>query len=113
MSIFDGLATIASKYGPTAFGVVLGFLARYAELIDQGRDVTRRVIITDLLIFGMVTSLATAIADLAHMPAIVATPFGAMAGFSGLQLCRLASRRFFANASAAIDRVLPKAGDDA
>jgi hypothetical protein len=112
MTIFTWLAALASKYGAIAFGVLLGFLARYADLLDQGREITWRIIVIDLLIFGMITSIASAIAIYTHMNPDFRAAFGAGFGYSGIWVCRFAGRRFKANAAATIGRVLPAIGGE-
>ncbi len=92
--------TAGAKYGPTIAGLAIGTAAKYGLAINEGRPLTWRGVLADLLLLGILGLIAVAISEFAahltHTP--VGTDFrvliGSLAAVSSDRLVRLARDRF-------------------
>lgn len=50
---------LAAKYGAIAFGVAAGTAAKYGLMMAEGRKLTARIFMTDVLLVGMVVLIAS------------------------------------------------------
>lgn len=102
-----------TKYGPTVAGLAIGTAAKYGLALNEGRPLTWRGVLADLLLLGILGLLAIAISELVAQ--VTRTPIGtdfrvligSLAAVSSDRLVRLARDRFIdrvgANLTAAID----------
>lgn len=81
-------------YGPTSAGLAIGTAAKYGLTINEGRPLSWRGVLADLLLLGMLGLLAIAIADWLALTGNARVLAGALAAVSSDRLVRLARDRF-------------------
>jgi len=98
----SSIAGIAgAKYGPTIAGLAIGTAAKYSLALTEGRKLTWRGVLADVLLLGMLGLLAIAISDGAAriVGVTVGTDYrvliGSLAAVCSDRLVRLARDRFF------------------
>lgn len=111
---FSWAGVVSAKYGPTIAGLAIGTAAKYGLALNEGRPLTWRGVLADLLLLGILGLLAIAISELVAQ--VTRTPIGtdfrvligSLAAVSSDRLVRLARDRFVdrvgANLAAAAER---------
>ena len=106
---FFGLA--GAKYGPTIAGMAIGTAAKYGLALSEGRRLTWRGVVADLLLLGMLGLLAIAISDAAAriIGVSVGTDYrvliGSLAAVSSDRLVRLARDHFLKRVDAELGQL--------
>lgn len=88
------LASVSAKYGPTAAGLVIGTAAKYGLTLTEGKPLTWRGVVGDLLLLGMLGLIAIIIADWFDLAGNARVLAGALAAVSSDRLVRLVRDRF-------------------
>lgn len=102
VSIFGAAS---AKYGATVAGLAIGTAARYGLALSEGRKLTWRGVLADLLLLGMLGLLAIAISDAAArvVGISVGTDYrvliGSLSAVCSDRLVRLARDHFFKRVS--------------
>lgn len=102
----EALAAVASKYGPTAIGLTIGTAAKYGLTLTEGRKLTWRGVIADMLLLGMLGLIAILIADWFNLAGNARVLAGALAAVSSDRLVRLVREGFMRRVSLGIDEAL-------
>ena len=85
---------LTARYGPTIAGLIIGTAAKYGLTLTEGRKLTWRGVIADMLLLGMLGLIAIAITDWFSLTGNARVLAGALAAVSSDRLVRLARDRF-------------------
>ncbi|MDE0879958.1 MAG: hypothetical protein OSB00_15050, partial [Sphingomonas bacterium] len=107
------LGAVAAKYGPTVAGLIIGTAAKYGLTMSEGRKLTIKGVIADMLLLGMLGLIAILIADWFALAGNARVLAGALAAVSSDRLVRLVRDRFLQRADQEIGEMLPLPGDTA
>ena len=87
-------SALTTRYGPTMAGLIIGTAAKYGLTLTEGRKLTWRGVIADLLLLGMLGLIAIAITEWFALTGNARVLAGALAAVSSDRLVRLARDRF-------------------
>lgn len=88
------LGEASAKYGPIAAGLVIGTAAKYSLTMGEGKSLTWRGVIADLLLLGMLGLLAIVIADWMSLTGDLRVLSGALAAVASDRLVLIVRDRF-------------------
>lgn len=105
--IGEAIGAAISKYGAIFGGLAIGTAAKYGLLLTDGKRLTLRGALADMLLLGMLGLLAVLISDAMHLTGNARVLCGALAAVSSDRLVRLARDRFMKSAEGQMSRLLP------
>ena len=102
----------AARYGAVAIGLAIGTAARYGLALGDGKRLTWRGILADLLLLGILGLLAVIASDWAGLTGNAKVLAGALAAVSSDRLVRLVRDRFEKAATDRLDTMVAPVSAD-
>ena len=82
------------RYGSIIAGVLMGWSGRYGLMLNEGLQLTWRLVLGDILLLGLVGLIAVVFADGAGLTGNARVLVAALAAVSSPQVARIASEQF-------------------
>lgn len=99
-----------SRYAPIAAGLLIGTAAKYGLTINEGRKLTWRAFIADMLLLGVIGLLALSVSDWLGLQGNPRVFVASMAAVSSDRLLRIVKRSFEQAVQVQAERVAGAAG---
>lgn len=94
----SGLEALAAKYGTIMAGWLIGTAAKYGLTLSEGRKVTWKMVLIDLLLMGLVVLLSRWVIERLGLNAGDAATIAALIGLSSERIIRLVRQWFLKRA---------------
>jgi hypothetical protein len=103
MAMGSGIEGLIAKYGPLVGGWMIGTGAKYGLVISEGRKVTGRMIVADLLLMGLVVLLSRWLVEWLNLNPAGAATIAAMIGIQSEPLIRMVRIKFLKRVEQELD----------
>lgn len=100
----SGLEALAAKYGTIMAGWLIGTAAKYGLTLSEGRKVTWKMVLIDLLLMGLVVLLSRWVIERLGLNAGDAATIAALIGLSSERIIRLVRQWFLKRADAYLEQ---------
>ena len=94
----SGIEALVAKYGTIIAGWVIGTAAKYGLTLSEGRKVTWKMVLIDLLLMGLVVLLSRWVIERLGLNAGDAATIAALIGLSSERIIRLVRQWFLKRA---------------
>lgn len=106
-------AQAVTKYGAIVGGLAIGTAAKYGLALTDGKRLTLKGAVADLLLLGMLGLMAVLFSEALHLTGNAKVLVGALAAVSSDRLIRLARDRFLKAADGQMSKLLPPVEQEA
>lgn len=89
------IGDLGAKYGPVGAGLAIGTAAKYGLTLNEGKPITWRGVVTDLLLQGALGLIAIAFSDVFGLTGNAKVFVGALAALNSARLVTWARDTFF------------------
>lgn len=94
----SGIEALVAKYGTIVAGWVIGTAAKYGLTLSEGRKITWKMVLIDLLLMGLVVLLSRWVIERLGLNAGDAATIAALIGLSSERIIRLVRQWFLKRA---------------
>lgn len=105
--IGEAVGAAVAKYGAIVGGLMIGTAAKYGLALTDGKRLTLKGAIADLLLLGILGLLAILVSDSLALTGNARVLAGALAAVSSDRLVRLARDQFMRSAEGQISKLMP------